>query len=195
MNYYLIDTLGDSNDDSLCLLDSEPQGMGLESYYMAVGKRAAPFFPPNAQLHMSEEYPGITVSSLIGNFKHYLLVDTKTKEIFARLCTDALEVEYLPFSLINHKGLVHSKDYWFINPLGTFDCLDFSASDIQYLGKDIVHIREYVLDPEKLARAPDLFRIERSAQTYVISERVVDALEASDPTNIQVTELRQSGQS
>ena len=193
MNYFLIDTLGDTSDDTLCLLDSEPEGMGLESYFLAMGKKAAPFFPADARLHMSAEYPGLITSSLIGNVKRFLIVDTKTKNIFARLCAGA-EIEYLPFSLYNHKGRVHSRDYWFVNPIGTFDCLDFGASDIQYLGQDIVRINERVLDPKKLARAPDLFRIEGEPQTYVISEHLVDALEESEPTNILVTELSQSGQ-
>lgn len=193
MNYFLIETLGDTNDSSLCLLDSEPEGMGLESYYLAMGKKAAAFFPAEAKLHMSEEYPGLDTGSLIGNLKRFLLVDTKTRDIIARMCAGS-EIEYLPFTLYNHKGRVHSRDYWFINPIGAFDCLDFKASQIEYLGQDIVRINERVLDPRKLEGAPDLFRIDRDPQRYVISERLVDALEASEPTNILVTELPQSGQ-
>ncbi|AEI64053.1 imm11 family protein [Corallococcus macrosporus] len=193
MNYFLIETLGDTNDSSLCLIDSEPEGMGLESYYLSVGKKAAPFFPENARLQMSDAYPGIVAGSLIGNIKRFLLVDAKTREIFARLCP-GVEIEYLPFTLYNHKGRIHSRDYGFVNPVGAVDCLDFTESQIEYLGRDIVRIEERVLDPRKLRHAPDLFRIERDAQRYVISERMVDALEASDPTNILVTELAQSGQ-
>ncbi|NVI97399.1 hypothetical protein HUW63_22570 [Myxococcus sp. AM001] len=192
MNYFMIETLGDTNDSSLCLLDSEPEGMGLESYYLSVGKKAAPFFPADARLHMSEAYPGIQTGSLIGNFKRFLIVDSKTREIFARRCS-GMEVEYLPFTLYNHKGRIHSRDYGFINPIGAFDCLDFQESQIEYLGQDIVRIEERVLDPRKLKHAPDLFRIDRDTQRYVVSERLVDALEASDPTNILVTELAQSG--
>src|SRR4051812_18179115 len=98
MKYFLIETLGDTHDSSLCMFDSEPEGMGLESYYLAMGKKAAPFFPADAKLHMSEEYPGFDTGSLISNLDRFLIVDTKTGEIFARLCAGR-EIEYLPFTL------------------------------------------------------------------------------------------------
>ena len=69
------------------------------------------------------------------------------------------ELEVFPFTLINHKGRVHSRDYVFLNPLGTFDCLNMKLTQCKrYSSGKIMKITKFVLDRDKIAKAPDLFR-------------------------------------
>ncbi|WP_437995567.1 DUF1629 domain-containing protein [Sorangium sp. So ce185] len=189
MRYYKLDTLGDTRDRDLCLLEDEPKDMGLEGYYLAMGKPARDHIPADLSISMSEDYPGIVTASLIGNFNNYLLVSTAMKEIIEQHCA-GLDIEYFQFALINHKGRVHTRDYWIVNPIGAYDCLDFGASKIKYSGSDIVSIKERVLSAAKLAGAPSLFRIARDVQTYVVAEPLAEAFRAEGFTNVVLKEMK-----
>jgi len=84
------------------------------------------------------------------------------------------EFEILPFTLYDHKKRVLTKDYWIVNPIGTFGCLNKEASEIKYVDKDdakseVVSIRKFVFDPKKLKNAPDLFRVPERVRDYFIS--------------------------
>ena len=69
------------------------------------------------------------------------------------------EAEFWPFTLMNHKGRVHSKDYRFV-VTPQFDALDDELSNIKRSANGVaVRIRKIVLDKKKLENAPDMFRI------------------------------------
>ncbi len=53
-----------------------------------------------------------------------------------------IEIEFLPFTLYNHKKRVHSKDHFFINPIGGYDCLNEIASGITYDKDDDIVLNE-----------------------------------------------------
>ena len=67
----------------------------------------------------SQKNPGVKLPSLIGNTISYLIVNAEMKDTIIEYCPeDEVDIEILPFTLINHKKRVHSKDYWIINPIG-----------------------------------------------------------------------------
>jgi hypothetical protein len=112
-------------------------------------------------------------------------------DVVRKHCKDQ-RIEYLPFTLINHKGRIHSTDYFIVNPIGALDCLDKQASTIEYMEDGrIIAVISYVLDPNKLTDAPDLFRIKEWPRKYVISERLASAFTESNFTNIILQEIPQ----
>ncbi|RKG83445.1 hypothetical protein D7V88_24090 [Corallococcus terminator] len=139
---------------------------------------------------MSEEHPGIQVSSLLGNSINYLIVSKEFKETIEAHCP-RVEVEYLPFDLHDHRGRLFSRDYFIINPIGTHDCLDEESSGIKY-GPDggVVAIRNPMLHPDKVAGAPALFRVRHKPTVYVIDEVLVAAIREKGFTNIVLSELK-----
>jgi hypothetical protein len=191
MIFYELNTLGDLMDEELCRLEDQPEGLGIRDYYAAKGKPVQEFFPQDPVIRMSESEPGIVTRSLLGNYYSYLIVSSAMKKVI-EAHTEGVPIEYLGFSLINHKGRVHSTDYVIVNPLGARDCIDFDASDIQYLGTDIVRIHKRVLSRSKLAGAPNLFRIERDDQSYVVAEPLAEAFKAAALTNVILTEIQQA---
>src|SRR5262245_15243090 len=151
--YYMIDTLGNARDLTLCTIDRPPDNLGVKYYYMAEGKRIGNNYPSDAAIRMSDEYTGIKLSSFLGNTQSYLIGSRAVKETIEGHCDT--EIEYLPFTLYSPRGVVHSNDYFIINPIGSFDCLNLMACDIKYLpGKTtIVKIRRFAFDPDKLTVA------------------------------------------
>ncbi|WP_163991469.1 imm11 family protein [Pyxidicoccus caerfyrddinensis] len=188
MRFFKLETLGLADAPDLIMLEAEPEALGLEAHCAAVGKPIASAWPADARMQLSEENPGVRLTSLLGNTFNYLIVDAAVRDVIAQHCA-SVPIEYLPFTLIDHRGRVHSKDYFVVNPLGHRDCVDAAASDIQYLRGKVVGIRKLVLDPEKLRDAPALFRLEQKRQTYVVSQALADALRQHGFTNIPLREI------
>jgi hypothetical protein len=190
MKFFRIDKLP-MEDKAYCILKSGPKGCDRINYKMACGEPAAAEFPPDARWSMTKAYPGIRVPAVIANTARLLVVHRAVKDVMAG---SGVAMECLPFTLLDHKGRVASKDHFIINVLGTYDCLDLEKSEIVYSDTDpdeILDVEEYVADPRKLEGAPALFRIKEDPYETVISHRLLDELRPVDPTNLYFHELDQ----
>lgn len=192
MKYYFIETLGDLDEPDLCILDKKPDDIGVKYSCMVFGRRIADVFPSPAVIRMSPDREGLKLSSLLGNTSSFLIVDNLVKDVIKANSTD--EIEYLAFNLLDHKGRVHSSDYFIINPIGSRDCLNHELSDIEYFEgdtKEVVDVHRFVLDPEKLSDQPVLFRIKEEPSEYVIGENLLQLFKDNGFTNIVVKEIEQ----
>lgn len=191
MDYFLLDTTGDLNDESICLIEDAPDGMGINSYRMSLGDRAKKYWPEDAKISLRPENPGIKLTGILSNVKNYLLINSKGAEIIKEFCSD-MKMEILPFTLINHKKRIHSTDYCCVNLIGNFDCLNEEKSGITYgENNDVISIDEYVLDAKKVKKAPHCFRIDKHRSKYVISRELGRALKDAGITNLFGTLLVQ----
>ncbi|AEI64905.1 imm11 family protein [Corallococcus macrosporus] len=188
MRFFKLETLGHADDPDLLMLESEPDVLGLDAHCAAVGKSIASSWPVDIKFQPDEVSSGARLTSLLGNTFNYLIVEKAMQEVIAQHCP-GVPIEYLPLSLLDHRGRVHSTDYWVVNPIGHRDCVDVGASDIQYLRGKVVGIRKLVLDPQKLRDAPALFRLEQKRQTYVVNQSLADALRQGGFTNVPLREL------
>lgn len=191
MAFYHLNTLGDSNDPDLCILTGFIEGIEAKSYCAQLGERLKPSYPKDARMFMDPDRPGIMLLSLVGATGGKLIVHTEFKELIEKHCK-GVDIEYLPFTLYDHRKRIHSRDYFIINPIGTFDCLDFKASNIVWGKKnptEVISIRKHVLDRKKMKNAPQLFRIDKDPTEYVIGGDLASDMYDRDLTNIDWTEL------
>lgn len=189
VRYFEIETLGDINNSELLFLDQEPEVLGLDVYCLAAGEPIGTDYPSEVKVKPSEEHAGIQLSSLLGNNFNYLIASAAVKEAVSEHCVEAA-IEYLPFTLLDHRERVRSQDYFFINPLGSIDAVDAAASDIKYHRSGaVVAIRKLVLDPQKLIGAPGLFRLKQDPQRYIVSEPLVRAFKERGFTNLVLREI------
>lgn len=196
MRFWLLDTLGDTNDEDVCFLSNFVKGIEAKSWCVYRGEALAPLYPKDAKIFLAREDKGLRLCSLIGNDQRMLVVSTEFKELIQKHCPDT-NIEYLPFTLYDHRKRVHSRDYFIVNPIGTFDCLDYEASDIVWDEDEpgeVVRIREYVVDKKKAKKAPQLFRFHKDSSTYVIGLKLAEDMYEHDLTNIVWTRLRFSGE-
>lgn len=190
MQFQQLTTLGDANDLDLCFLDNFIDGINMQSWRVRSGEPLAPTFPADARLYMNMENPGIKLASFIGNTKGMLICSRELKDTVARHCEG--NIEYLPFTLYDHRRRVYSRDYFLINPLGAVDCLDLQRSDIEWDDEEpgeVLRINSYVLDREKLKNAPQLFRVDKDPSTYVVGAALAQELSDQKFTNVILTEL------
>jgi hypothetical protein len=183
--------MGDQDDPDLCMLGNFIKGIEMDSWRVGEGERVGELLPKDARIYMDKENLGIQLSSLIGNTQQMLVVHKDVKDIIQKHCGDK-QVEYLPFTLYDHRKRVHSRDYFIINPLGTFDCLDFEASTLQRGEENperISEVLKHVLDRKKMKNAPPIFRVDKDPTTYVLNYELAKELSEGDFSNLLVTEL------
>ena len=191
LRFFKLDTMGDSDDPDLCILGSFIKGIEMDSWRTGEGTRVGDILPKDARIYMDKENLGIQLSSLIGNTQQMIIVHKDVHDIIRKHCGDE-KVEYIPFTLYDHRKRVHSRDYVIINPLGTFDCLDFEASTVARMEDDpetILDVYEHVLDRKKMKNAPPLFRVDKNPSTYVLNFELLKELSEGDFSNLIGTEL------
>lgn len=191
MRYFQVWFRGDRDDPSLAFVRNAPNGLGLHDYCMRAGVRIGEHYPKELKVHLDPRSPGIKLSSLLGNVLAYLMVNTAMKDTILEVCTN--EIEVLPFTLYNHKKRVHSKDYWIINPIGTFDCVNRDASTIVYAQtpkREILGVEQLVFDPDRMEGAPDLFRVPEEPANQYASERLGKVLQQRGFTNVLLREMK-----
>jgi hypothetical protein len=185
MAFVLLNTLGKSSPD-LCILDHFFQGIEIKSYMVCFGERLGDLYPKDARIQMTESRTGLKLSSLLGNTKNILMVSKELRAVIEKVCAN-VEIEYLPFTIIDHRGRPFSRDYCVVNPIGALDCLDHKASKTEWGTEDptdIVSVEEYILDRKKVNGAPPLFRIEGDPCELVLGQPLLDEIKGKGFTNI-----------
>ncbi len=187
MQYFQFDIFGDASDRTLAFFRDSPKGLELRDFHLLWGIALGEHYPLNARLLMDPRTRGHKLSSFLGNTLGTLIMHTPMKDVVQQTCSN--EIEYLPVAIVNHKGRVQSEDYWFVNPLGTVDCVDRAASEIDFDADDptqILGVTRLALSAAKLVDAPHLFRVPEKKSEYFFSATLVKALAAHDFTNVQL---------
>jgi hypothetical protein len=92
------------------------------------------------------------------------------------------KMEYLPVSIIDHKGKVASKDYFILNPLELVDCIDRKKSKFReddMVPGDIEKIFNLVLDEKRIPKDRGVFRVKGFAEMTLASRDLADELTAA----------------
>lgn len=127
MRYFFVNTLGDLDDRRLCILDKNPEGIGVKYSRLCRGRPIESEFPRGARIHMSPDRTGLKLASLIGNTSSFLILHHDVKDAVAAEHVrrgDKWRIEYLPFTLIDREGRPCSSDYFLVNPIGGIDCVN-----------------------------------------------------------------------
>ncbi|MBN1208018.1 MAG: hypothetical protein JXB05_24350 [Myxococcaceae bacterium] len=188
--FFLWDLLGDSNDEELCVIHDTVRGIGAADTALSLGERVGANYPQDPRIYMSKDSPGIKLASFLGNTENLLIGSGELKAAIEKLCKN--DIEFLPFTLYDHRKRIYSRDYFIINPIGTVDCLDMKASEITWDDEDpdeIIEIDEYVLSRKKVQKAPPLFRIDKDPMAYAVDIELVREFKARKLTNIFLEEL------
>ncbi|MFP2928406.1 imm11 family protein [Pyxidicoccus sp. 3LG] len=190
MRFFMIETLGNINDRSLCVIHSFVKGIEMSAWKVGEGERVGEEYPQDAKIYMSKESPGIKLSDVLGTVRNMLIVSSRFRALIEKHCTN--DIEYLPFTLYDHRKRVYSQDYSIINPIGTFDCLDIKASTIIWGTSDptrISSVHRRVLDRKRLENAPQLFRIDKSPSSYVVRLELAKDMNSLKLSNAYWSEL------
>src|SRR5687767_8422655 len=174
MAFFHLNILGDSNPD-FCILDEFVEGIEIKAYMAGSGMRLGSLYPRDARIPMTETRNGLTLPSLLGNTQNMLMVSSALRTVIERICA-SVDIEYLPFTIMDHRKRRFSSDYTIVNPIGVRDCLDYQASGVKWGTQDptrIVGMKEFVLDRQKMEGAPPLFRVQGRPAQLIINQELM----------------------
>ncbi len=186
--YYKQATMGDLHNDDFCFVNTLAKGAWVNELTNGTFLKDYPPNPFKIKLHLARKWLGLQCPDFLGNTKFYLIVKKEISDIILQY--NVGEIQVFPFTLINHKGRIHSRDYVFLNPLGACDCLHQTLSEIDRDDDgEVDFVDKFVLDKEKIHNLPDLFRVKEDDSEYIYSKTLVDRLRKENVTNFIVEEL------
>ena len=154
------------------------------------GQRLEEGFPGDVTCPMSDDFPDdINLGdNLFGSI--YPVISEKLKHFLLSKLPEG-NVEFLPVSIVNHKGRTEPDNYYFIHPLVLCDCIDINASEVEWneLAPDTIAdcmglvLRENVI-PDNLK----LFRLKSWGDIIIIRSDLAEELEQAGFTGLYFPE-------
>lgn len=150
-------------------------------------------FPKDARFEMNKRFPKqVALPDSALNAGGLVVVSGRLKDfIEARSPRD---IEYLPVSIINHKGRNAGVPYWVLSPLAIVDCIDQGASDLMWNAidpKSISAANKLVLDVKAIPADLLLFRMKFFEDLVVLRKDVADAIVAEGFTGVHFVRVDQ----
>ena len=161
-----------------------------EQWLLAKGISLADKWPDNVTYRMSPMYPkDINLSdNLFGG--NYRVISSRLKEALLPLAGKS-NIEFLPVSILNHKGRVASNGYFILNPLDIVDCIDVEQSGVVWNSIDptlISNCEKFVLKEETVPNGLVVFRPKFMSGTILIRKEVADKITTENFTGISFLE-------
>lgn len=189
MRYFMFDSMGDTNDPSLCMLHEPPEGLGRYSYRLTMGKRIGADWPETARMIMDPDISGMKLCSQVGTSTAFLVWHRDMMAVAREICEN--EIEFLPLAIYNQRGKLVSTDYGAVNVIGGVDCLDEQASQMRKTAKGtVVSMKSPTIDAKRLDPDLHLFRLSVKPDEVVMSETLGRAFFKHKFTNVMSDELK-----
>jgi hypothetical protein len=148
-------------------------------------------WPRNVQLHMDPNFPkAIQLPDCAVNLPDAIVVSKRLKEFVE--ARKPAHMEYLPISIINHKGKVASSEYFILNPFKLQDCIDQAASKIRWNPMDkneISACTKMVIDEAQVERNAKVFRLEHYPSKVLIERKLAEEAGAAKFTGFDFIEI------
>jgi uncharacterized protein DUF1629 len=152
------------------------------------GERLAKEFPKNATVKFGDKFKDRReLFDFVHNMERTLFVSSKVRGILEKL--DTPDLEFLPVSILDHKGAVAANDYFILNPIGTQDIIDMKKSDLvmDSLAEDeILTINKLVLQSKGIPKSAHLFRATNMPTLFLIDDTLRAAFKKEGVTGYQV---------
>jgi len=155
------------------------EGHSLASEFDNVSIRMDPDLPDDTLLHdvLANPYSMVIASERI--------VDLLRHE-------ELKKVEYLPISVIDHKGHVVPDNYFVVHPVDHVECLDIEASNVKWDFVDNTvaeSVEQIVLDPELVDISRKVFRPKPFIEVVLISRALAQKLDDAGVQGCEWVEL------
>ncbi|OLB14577.1 MAG: hypothetical protein AUH10_03720 [Gammaproteobacteria bacterium 13_2_20CM_66_19] len=142
------------------------------------GTPLAKTFPSKVAFHMNPDFPtDLLLTDNLLNSDSCMVVSSKLAD--ALRARNVSKLEYLPVSIVDHKGKVASKDYYILNPLELIDCIDRKKSkfrESRITPGRIAKFEKLVIDETRIPPDRSLFRMQGYPSIALASKALADDL-------------------
>jgi hypothetical protein len=161
-----------------------------DQYLLMEGVPLLGQWPEDVVCKMSPKYPKDIqlTDNLHGG--SYVVISQRLKERIAALA-GASQIEFLPVTVMNHKGRAASKDYFILNPVGSVNCIDIEASGAVWNAideTDISHFERLVLKGSAVPPDVGMLRPMHRTRTILVRRPVADQLTSEGFTGLYFQE-------
>jgi hypothetical protein len=176
-------------NEGYCVI-GDPVGFE-DEFLLMEGVELLKQWPDNVVCKMSARYPKDIqlADNLYGG--SYAVISQRLKEKVAAL-GGASPLEFLPVTILNHKGRSASKDYFILNPVGSVDCIDIKKSGVEWNSideDDISDVEQLVLKKGAVPAKVVVFRPKHLASTILVRRALADQLSSDGLTGLYFEEL------
>jgi hypothetical protein len=171
-----------SREPRFCMI--QKQNEALEDFTAPeTGDPLGDGWPDGLEYRMAPGAKGIEVPDLIANTLGYTMMSERLKTLIAE--RSKTKVEWLRFTLLNHKGRKAADDLWVANVLTVVDAIDrektvgepYPAKPEWYLVTDELYIQ-----PKKVDPALDMFRLGEMPRRIIVRDDLKAAIEKEGMT-------------
>jgi len=116
----------------------------------------------------------------------YFVISNRVREALTLLAGNS-NVEFLPVSILNHKGRLASKDYFIMNPLDIVDCIDQEKSGVVWNAINpnmISSCEKFVLKEDAIPENIGVFRPKFMLTSILIRREIAAKLSAPEMTGV-----------
>lgn len=164
-----------SYKDGFCVIQP-PEGI-IKSYQLNRGISRAEGWSPDTVCRMNPEFPKDIqlADNLIGT--GLAVVSDQMRELLIK--EEINNIEFLPVTILNHKGRVASNDYSIMNPLDVIDCIDLDGSIVKWnlIKKDLISgCKQLVLKEDAVPIECKIFRPKFWPTEILIRTELVEKL-------------------
>ncbi|AKQ63613.1 hypothetical protein A176_000525 [Myxococcus hansupus] len=174
----------DATKPEYCQIWKYPSALS-NFYKPTVGKPLGTEYPQGLSFQMAPEVSGVRIPDVIPNTLGYLLVSARMNDLLAQHATEP--IEFLRFTLLNHKGRPASDECYIVNVLGTRPWGDMERS----MGARITapsgdqqfdRLRRLYLKGEEVDANVNLFRLTMMPRVILVREDLKALMEAQGMT-------------
>lgn len=179
-----------SKDPAFCGIQNLPDALNPLSWKLAEGRSVVKQYPPAVQLKMADRYPGIIVPDFIYNVVACTLVSEAAKDLLEQHAR--ADIEFLPFTLLNHKGRVARERCFIANVLGVVDCVDptrTSATPSKMEKGTYLFLNKLELDMKKVPETARIMRLKQLPSVMIVHEALRAVLQERGMTGLGFIEL------
>lgn len=172
-------------DPRFCQIRKTAKEIRDADWRIAEGRRMGDHFPGRVTFAMHPASPGIVVPDLVDNTLFYTLVSSRLKALLET--ESGAEIEWLPFTLVNHKGRVAIDDGFIANVIGKVDCVDrarTAAAKSAYAPSEFLAIDRLHLDPAKIPPDARLFRIAPMPSVMIVRDDLRAQIDGMGATGV-----------
>ena len=151
-----------------------------DDWKLQEGVSVAAEYPDGTYYRMDPDHPKrVRLSDCLANQNALPVISNRLKSFIED--KGLPDVEFLPVTIINHKGRIPSRDYWIVNPTRTVDCLDVEASQVTYSPFDgtIDLMKRMVLNEDRIADDVTIFRVLNVPGPVLLLTELADEIQAA----------------
>lgn len=150
-----------------------------DEFGLTIGKSLLAGFPGDVEFHMDPDFPKDIV--LADNVENENLVVLVSEAVHRFLLAQELpQVEYLPVTIVNHKGRPASTGHVIVNATDPVDAIDWDRSELEMseISEGYIDtVDKLVLDTRRIPADRHLFRLKGLRRAMVVRRSLAQAID------------------